>query len=282
MATAASGITAGGLSVKLKSGSPATGASHSCSCSSSICPSSTSRYLPSCRDGRWPVNKSSGHRVGSSSGSSLTSQRFVCHHRPEGSRHGRGATAAMCSRTYSFVRRIRLDTFLPLVDSRDIVELELKHKDYEITIRKKEALESNQPPPQPFPSAMVSSLVPQPAYPAPPPPAPYVQPTAPPAEAPPPPAAAEPVAPAPPPPALAPSHVICSPMAGTFYRSPAPGESAFVKVGDMVKKGQPICIVEAMKLMNEIEADQGGVIAEILVEDGKPVAVDTPLFALKQ
>ena len=70
------------------------------------------------------------------------------------------------------------------------------------------------------------------------------------------------------------------PMAGTFYRSPAPGEPAFVKVGDKVKKGQVICIIEAMKLMNEIEADQSGTIAEVLAEDGKPVSVDMPLFVI--
>ncbi|KAA3456074.1 biotin carboxyl carrier protein of acetyl-CoA carboxylase 2, chloroplastic [Gossypium australe] len=68
------------------------------------------------------------------------------------------------------------------------------------------------------------------------------------------------------------------PMAGTFYRSPAPGEPPFVKVGDKVQKGQVICIIEAMKLMNEIEADQSGTITEILAEDGKPVSVDMEQF----
>ncbi|KAK9141114.1 hypothetical protein Scep_010795 [Stephania cephalantha] len=72
-----------------------------------------------------------------------------------------------------------------------------------------------------------------------------------------------------------------SPMAGTFYRSPGPGQPAFVKVGDKVQKGQSLCIIEAMKLMNEIEADQSGKIVEILLEDGKPVSVDTPLFVIE-
>ncbi|RVW80899.1 Biotin carboxyl carrier protein of acetyl-CoA carboxylase 2, chloroplastic [Vitis vinifera] len=70
------------------------------------------------------------------------------------------------------------------------------------------------------------------------------------------------------------------PMAGTFYQSPGPGEPPFVKVGDKVQKGQVVCIVEAMKLMNEIEADQSGTIAEILAEDGKPVSIDTPLLVI--
>lgn len=64
---------------------------------------------------------------------------------------------------------------------------------------------------------------------------------------------------------------IISPMVGTFYRSPAPDEAAFVEVGDSVRKGQTICILEAMKLMNEIEAEQPGQIVEILVENGAPV-----------
>jgi acetyl-CoA carboxylase biotin carboxyl carrier protein len=64
---------------------------------------------------------------------------------------------------------------------------------------------------------------------------------------------------------------VISPMVGTFYRSPAPDEPAFVEVGDSVRKGQYICILEAMKLMNEIEADQPGQIMEILVENGAPV-----------
>ncbi|PPS06725.1 hypothetical protein GOBAR_AA13933 [Gossypium barbadense] len=63
-------------------------------------------------------------------------------------------------------------------------------------------------------------------------------------------------------------------------RSPAPGEPPFVKVGDKVQKGQVVCIIEAMKLMNEIEADQSGTVTEILVEDGKPVSVDMPLFVI--
>lgn len=73
-------------------------------------------------------------------------------------------------------------------------------------------------------------------------------------------------------------HKVVSPMAGTFYRAPAPTAPQFVKVGDVVKVGQPVCIVEAMKLMNEIKADKAGKVVNILIENGKPVEKGTPLF----
>ncbi|KAM1358170.1 hypothetical protein ACFX1Q_045160 [Malus domestica] len=162
----------------------------------------------------------------------------------------------------------QVSDLIKLVDSRDIVELEMKQLDLELVIRKKEALAP--PPPAPAsqqPAQYYSMSPPQPAA-----------------------AAAPPPAPGPPAPALpAPAKTSTSshpplkcPMAGTFYRCPAPGEPSFVKasVGDKVQKGQVICIIEAMKLMNEIEADQSGTVAEILVEDGKPVSVDTPLFVI--
>ncbi|TVM06145.1 acetyl-CoA carboxylase biotin carboxyl carrier protein [Vreelandella aquamarina] len=71
-----------------------------------------------------------------------------------------------------------------------------------------------------------------------------------------------------------------SPMVGTFYRSPAPGSKSFVEIGDSVKKGDTICIVEAMKMMNQIEADRDGVIEAILVEDGEPVEFDQPMLSI--
>ena len=100
------------------------------------------------------------------------------------------------------------------------------------------------------------------------------------------PAAPEPAAPAAAPepaapePAAVEGTVVTSPMAGTLYRSPAPGEPAFVKVGSKVKKGQVVCIVEAMKLMNEIEADVAGEVKEFLLEDGQPVNPGTPLMVI--
>ncbi|MEY2842110.1 MAG: hypothetical protein RI920_147 [Pseudomonadota bacterium] len=76
-------------------------------------------------------------------------------------------------------------------------------------------------------------------------------------------------------------HVCKSPMVGTFYRSSSPGAKPFAEVGDVVKAGQPVCIIEAMKIMNEIEADQDGVIAKILVENGKPVEYGQPLLIIE-
>jgi acetyl-CoA carboxylase biotin carboxyl carrier protein len=69
-------------------------------------------------------------------------------------------------------------------------------------------------------------------------------------------------------------------MVGTYYRCPSPGAKSFVEVGDSVKKGQTICIIEAMKLMNEIEADKDGVIKAVLVENGQPVEYGEPLFII--
>ncbi|CAI9754579.1 unnamed protein product [Fraxinus pennsylvanica] len=154
-----------------------------------------------------------------------------------------------------------------LVDSRDIMELELKQMDCEVLIRKKEALPQPsaaapvfyaQPSTQPLPP----SIVPAPASP--------VHST--PASLPAPPAPAKSKSSHPP---------LKCPMAGTFYRSSAPGSPPFVKVGDKVQKGQVVCIIEAMKLMNEIEADQSGTVVDILVDDAKPVSVDMPLFVIE-
>lgn len=75
-------------------------------------------------------------------------------------------------------------------------------------------------------------------------------------------------------------HVMKSPMVGTFYRSGSPGAAAFVDIGKTVKQGDTLCIIEAMKLMNEIEADADGVIKAILVENGQPVEFDQPLFVI--
>ncbi len=75
-------------------------------------------------------------------------------------------------------------------------------------------------------------------------------------------------------------HIIKSPMVGTFYRSPSPGSPPFMEVGKHVKPGDVICIVEAMKMMNQIEADKAGIIEAILVEDGDPVEFDQPLVTI--
>ena len=75
-------------------------------------------------------------------------------------------------------------------------------------------------------------------------------------------------------------HVVKSPMVGTFYRSPSPDAKPFVEVGGMVKAGETICVIEAMKLMNEIEADASGTIKAILVENGQPVEYGQALFVI--
>jgi acetyl-CoA carboxylase biotin carboxyl carrier protein len=75
-------------------------------------------------------------------------------------------------------------------------------------------------------------------------------------------------------------HVIMSPMVGTFYRAPDPTSAPFVDIGDTVKKGQTLCIIEAMKLMNEIEADVDGTVAEIFVDNARPVEFGQKLFAI--
>ncbi|MCC7380242.1 MAG: acetyl-CoA carboxylase biotin carboxyl carrier protein [Deltaproteobacteria bacterium] len=76
--------------------------------------------------------------------------------------------------------------------------------------------------------------------------------------------------------------LIRSPFVGTFYRAPRPGTPAFTEIGERVRRGQTICIVEAMKLMNEIESEVDGVVAEILVENAKPVQYGDPLFKIKK
>ncbi|ACR70636.1 acetyl-CoA carboxylase biotin carboxyl carrier protein [Edwardsiella ictaluri] len=76
-------------------------------------------------------------------------------------------------------------------------------------------------------------------------------------------------------------HVVRSPMVGTFYRTPSPEAKAFVEVGQKVNAGDPLCIVEAMKMMNQIEADKSGVVKAILVENGQPVEFDEPLVVIE-
>ncbi|NTV68867.1 MAG: acetyl-CoA carboxylase biotin carboxyl carrier protein [Azonexaceae bacterium] len=75
-------------------------------------------------------------------------------------------------------------------------------------------------------------------------------------------------------------HIVKSPMVGTFYRSPSPGADAFVQIGQTVKQGETLCIIEAMKLLNEIESDASGVVKAILVENGEPVEFGEPLYVI--
>lgn len=91
--------------------------------------------------------------------------------------------------------------------------------------------------------------------------------------------AAKPAAPAAP--AVDNRHTVKAPMVGTFYRAPSPGAKPFVEVGQTVKQGQTLCVVEAMKMLNQIESDKSGVIAAILVENETPVQFDQPLFIIE-
>ena len=92
--------------------------------------------------------------------------------------------------------------------------------------------------------------------------------------------AAAPIAAAPVEDAVPEGHIVRSPMVGTFYRAPAPGTKNFAEVGQSVNAGDTLCIIEAMKLLNEIESDQSGVIKAILVENGQPVEYGEPLFVI--
>jgi acetyl-CoA carboxylase biotin carboxyl carrier protein len=76
-------------------------------------------------------------------------------------------------------------------------------------------------------------------------------------------------------------HVVKSPMVGTFYRSATPGGKPFIEVGTAVKEGEPVCIIEAMKIMNEIEADRSGTVTKILAENGQAVEFGQPLFVIE-
>ena len=94
-------------------------------------------------------------------------------------------------------------------------------------------------------------------------------------------AAAPAAAPAAEAPAAISGHIVRSPMVGTFYRTPSPDAKAFVEVGQKVNVGDPLCIVEAMKMMNQIEADKSGVVKAILLENGQPVEFDEPLVVIE-
>jgi acetyl-CoA carboxylase biotin carboxyl carrier protein len=149
----------------------------------------------------------------------------------------------------------KLKTLIDLVSESGISELEVTEGEGKVRIVK------NAPPVYVQPSA---SYAPQYAQPAPP-----MSGEAPAAAAPATPAVAAPQ-----------GHVVTSPMVGTFYRAPSPGADPFVQVGDTVKEGQTICIIEAMKLLNEIESDKSGVVKEILVDNGQAVEYGQPLFVV--
>ncbi|MET0322115.1 MAG: acetyl-CoA carboxylase biotin carboxyl carrier protein [Duganella sp.] len=149
----------------------------------------------------------------------------------------------------------KLKTLIDLVAESDIAELEVTEGESKVRIVKSSAIPQNQMvmmQPQGIPQYNAA-------------PAPVAAPVA----------AAAPAAPAEPT-----GHIVKSPMVGTFYRSSAPGSPAFAEVGTVVKEGDTLCIIEAMKLLNEIDADKSGTITQILVENGQPVEFGQPLFVI--
>ena len=147
----------------------------------------------------------------------------------------------------------KLKKLIDLVEASGISELEITEGEEKVKIVKGGGA-----------PAVVAAPVPGPAAPVPvAPPAPVV--SAPPAET---------------PEAAPEGHPVKSPMVGTFYRTPSPDAKPFVEVGQAVKEGQIICIIEAMKLMNEIECDTSGTVKAILVENGQPVEYGQPLFII--
>jgi acetyl-CoA carboxylase biotin carboxyl carrier protein len=144
----------------------------------------------------------------------------------------------------------KLKTLIDLVSDSNVSELEITEAEGKVRIVKGGG-------------AVVHSYAPAPVYAQ----APAGAPAAPPAA----PAAVE----------VAPGHTVKSPMVGTFYRSSSPGAKAFVEVGSVVKEGETICIIEAMKILNEIEADKSGTITRILCDNGQAVEYGQPLFIIE-
>lgn len=150
----------------------------------------------------------------------------------------------------------KLKTLIDLVAESGIAELEITEADDKVRIVKFSQTAAPTPIYQSAPVAMPAAAA---AAPAPSP-----------AQAPAVPAA----------PAVNEGHAVKSPMVGTFYRASSPGAAPFVEVGQTVKEGQVICIIEAMKLLNEIECDKSGVVKSILLENGEPVEYGQPLFVI--
>ncbi len=154
----------------------------------------------------------------------------------------------------------KLKTLIDLVAESDISELEVTEGESKVRIVKSGAPASHSQVVM-MPATPPAQAVAAPAAPVAAAPAPAAAPAAPVAEAP-------------------AGHVVKSPMVGTFYRSSAPGAAPFVDVGSSVKEGDTLCIIEAMKLLNEIDADASGTIKQILVENGQPVEFGQPLFII--
>jgi len=152
----------------------------------------------------------------------------------------------------------KLKTLIDLVSESDISELEITEAEGKVRIVKGSPVAFAAPVPMAVgaPAPQAAAIAPVAAASAPPPEAPAVA-------------------------AQTKGFVVKSPMVGTFYRSASPGTSPFVEVGAQVKLGDTLCIVEAMKILNEINAEQAGTVARILVENGQPVEYGQPLFVIE-
>jgi len=147
----------------------------------------------------------------------------------------------------------KLKTLIDLVSESNISELEITEADGKVRIVKSEGVVG-------VPMAMPMMAAAQPAAPV---------------------AAAAPAVAAAPAPAAETGHIVKSPMVGTFYRASSPSAKSFAEIGNTIKEGEPICIIEAMKIMNEIDADKSGTITKILCENGQPVEFGQPLFVIE-
>ncbi len=179
----------------------------------------------------------------------------------------------------------RIRELLSIVAQSGVAEVEIEEDDFKLVVRKNASTVMVQAPPgygPPYGFNYAPPVYPPPAgsYPQAPPPA-YVPPPPPQASPPGPASAPEPApkeaAPAP----AATDLVVRAPIVGTFYEAPAPDADPFVQVGDRVKPGDLLCIIEAMKLMNEIESEVAGTVKQVLVKNAEPVEYDQPLFVVE-
>jgi len=152
------------------------------------------------------------------------------------------------------IRKVK--KLIELIETSDVAEIEIKEGEESVRISRSSSSApvpvAYQAAPAPLPQAASAAPVPEPAR------------------------ASEPASPEP----AARGNALLSPMVGTFYRAPSPSSPPFVEIGQTVEEGDVVCIVEAMKMMNQIEAEQSGVIEAILVEDGEPVEFDQPLIRI--
>ena len=147
----------------------------------------------------------------------------------------------------------KLKTLIDLVESSGIAELEIQDNEERVRITRAIGAGSHGAP-APVPATTHAVAIPAAVVPVPEPPAAPVEPH---------------------------GHLVKSPMVGTFYRAASPGTKPFVEIGDTVQEGDTLCIIEAMKLMNEIDSDKSGVVKEILVENGQPVEFGQPLVVIE-